>query len=190
MRVLCVIVSVAGCTPPPQIPRPTPVETPLASPAKPSPACATPEHRQLDFWVGDWDVTVHARATPDGPWGDAKGRQHVESILGGCAIAEAFSADGPGTPWNGLSYSSWQAPLGKWRQTWVDDSGGYLAFTGALEAGVVTLVGESRVQGDKTIQMRMVFSEITPRSLHWEWQRTDDDWKTSTAMMKIDYVRR
>jgi len=190
MRFFAVVVTaLAGCTPPPTVPR-SPTQTPVASPVKPSPACATPEHRQFDFWVGDWDVVVQARATPEGPWGEAKGRQHVESILGGCAIAETFSADGPGTPWNGRSYSSWQAPLGTWRQTWVDDSGGYLAFTGTLVNGVMTLVGESRKQGDKTVQMRMVFSDITPRSLHWEWQRTDDDWKTSSAMMKIAYTRR
>src|SRR5215813_9919828 len=80
---------------------PTPVETPLAGSPKAVAACDTPEHRQLDFWVGDWDVVVHARQTPDGPFADAKGRQHVESILGGCAVAETFSADGPGPAWNG-----------------------------------------------------------------------------------------
>jgi hypothetical protein len=159
--------------------------------APPSKACASAEHRQLDFWIGDWDVTVHAKAAP-GPraWGEAKGRQHVESILGGCAIAESFTADGPGPAWAGKSYSSWQAPLGKWRQTWVDDSGSYLAFTGGLEAGAVTLYGEPRDKDGATIQMRMVFQDVRPDSLHWEWQRTVDGWKTVEPMMKIDYVRR
>jgi len=144
----------------------------------------------MDFWLGDWNVVVHARQQPEGPWADASGHQHVESILGGCAIAETFTADGPGSAWAGRSFSSWQPTVGSWRQTWVDDSGSYLAFTGNVEGGAMTLYGEKRTKDDKTIQMRMVFQHVTPTSLHWEWQRTDDDWKTSTPMMTIDYTRR
>ena len=45
-----------------------------------------------------------------------------------------FTAEGPGQPWAGRSYSMWQPATGQWRQTWVDDSGSYLAFTGGLDA--------------------------------------------------------
>src|SRR4051812_29704320 len=107
----------------------TPAPAPAASGAPP-PACTAPEYHQLDFWLGDWDVVVHARKSPDSDaWADAPGTQHVEKLLGGCAISESFTASGPGPAWAGRSYSSWQpAPLGKWRQTWVDDQGSYLAF--------------------------------------------------------------
>jgi hypothetical protein len=27
-------------------------------------ACAEPERRQLDFWVGDWDLVIRQRADP------------------------------------------------------------------------------------------------------------------------------
>jgi uncharacterized protein DUF1579 len=155
-------------------------------PAQPrSATCASPEHRQLDFWIGDWDVTVKTQGK------EAKGRQHVEAILGGCAIAESFTAEGPQQPWAGRSYSSWQPALGKWRQTWVDDSGGYLAFTGGLEQGTMALYGEPRTgQDGKAFQMRMVFLDVTPDALRWEWQRSYDEWKTRTVMMAIDYRRR
>src|SRR5262245_27023963 len=102
---------------------PAPTTPAAATPSTPSPACAAPEYRQFDFWDGDWTLVVRARATPDGPWGEAHGTQHVESILGGCATAEHFAADGPQAPWAGASYSSWQPAVGKWEQTWVDDSG-------------------------------------------------------------------
>jgi hypothetical protein len=154
-------------------------------------ACNTPEHRQFDFWIGDWDVRVRARTAPDKEdWGEAKGTQHIEALLGGCAIAEHFAADGPPAPWAGKSYSAFQPKLGKWRQTWVDDQGSYIALTGGVEAGVMTLYGEPRTANDKTIQMRMVFQNVTKSSLHWEWQRTEDNWATSVAMMTIDYRRR
>src|SRR5690349_2272168 len=113
-----------------------------AAPQTPSAACAAPEYRQFDFWDGDWELTVKARAAPDSDqWGEAQGHQHVESILGGCATAEHFAAEGPQQPWAGASYSSWQPTESKWRQTWVDDSGGYLTFEGGLEDGAMTLYG-------------------------------------------------
>src|SRR5262249_21303160 len=57
-----------------------------SAPAKP---CIGPEFRQFDFWIGDWDLVVRARSAPTSDqWGEAKGHQHVESILAGCAIAE------------------------------------------------------------------------------------------------------
>jgi hypothetical protein len=162
-----------------------PVENPM-----PSKACTSPEHRQFDFWIGDWDVALHVRTSPtEDTWQDATGTQHVEAILGGCAISETFSARGPGEPWAGRSFSMWQPAAGTWRQTWVDDQGSYLAFTGGIEHGVMTLYGEPRDKDGKRVQMRMQFLDVTPRTLRWEWQRSDDAWQTSTVMMRIDYRR-
>jgi hypothetical protein len=187
MRALAVI-AVASCSSPSRGPS-TPALGSRSAPPAPVAACASPEHRAFDFWIGEWDVAIRARETPEASWGEARGTQRVESILGGCAISEMFAADGPGAPWAGRSYSSWQPKRGVWRQTWVDDSGSYLAFTGGSADGVMTLVGEERKTDDGIVQMRMVFSDVTPDSLHWEWQRTTDAWATSIVMMTIDYVR-
>src|SRR5215470_3060682 len=120
-----------------------------AAGAAPSASCGAPEHRQLDFWVGDWDLVVRARSAPGkDDWGEAKGTQHIEAILGGCAISETFAADGPQEPWAGRSYSSYQPAQKAWRQTWVDDGGGYLAFTGGVEGGTMALYGEPRAGKD------------------------------------------
>jgi hypothetical protein len=163
---------------------------PPAAPAAAA-ACASPEHRQLDFWIGQWDVRVRARASPaSDQWGEGRGTQRIESILGGCAIAESFAADGPQQPWAGRSYSSWQPQLGTWRQSWVDDSGGFIALTGGVERGEMTLYGEPRTVKDQTVQMRMVFQRVARDSLHWEWQRSTDQWATHTTMIEIEYQRR
>jgi hypothetical protein len=173
-------------------PGPT-VGAPVASAAPAtSAACEAPEFRQLDFWLGDWDVVVHARKSPGvDEWADARGTQHVEKLLGGCAVAETFSAEGPGPAWAGRSYSVWQPQLGKWRQTWVDDQGSYLAFVGGVEDGVMALYGESRTLPDGTaVQMRMTWLDVRPESLRWEWQRSTDGGKSWLAMMVIRYTRR
>lgn len=192
-RLLSVSLSLllSSCSAPASPPASTPAQPPTAAAVVISPTCASAEHRQFDFWIGDWDVAIRARKGPGSDeWGEGKGRQHIESILGGCAISENFTADGPQQAWAGKSYSSWQPQLGKWRQTWVDDGGSYLVFTGGLEAGAMTLYGEPRTVKDVSFQMRMVFKNVTADSLLWEWQRSTDEWKTSTVMMAIDYKRR
>jgi hypothetical protein len=191
MRRFVMPLLLSSCSAPAPSPpvKPAAVVEPTSAVVKP--ACASPEHRQFDFWIGDWDVAIRARKSPTSDeWGEAKGRQRIEAILGGCAISENFSADGPKEPWAGKSYSSWQPQLGKWRQTWVDDGGSFLAFTGGVEDGVMTLYGEPRTVKDVSFQMRMVFKNVTADSLLWEWQRSADEWKTATVMMSIDYKRR
>jgi hypothetical protein len=154
-------------------------------------ACTASEHRQLDFWLGEWDVVVRARKAPDSSeWGEARGSQRIESALGGCVVAEHFAADGPGPAWAGASYSMWQPASRTWRQTWVDDQGSYLLFTGGLEAGVMTLYGEPRQVKGKRVRMRMIFLEVAADSMRWEWQREAEGVPGWTAMMVIEYRRR
>lgn len=162
----------------------------LAAPAPPPKPCTTAESRQFDFWVGDWDLKIRARRAPDkDEWATANATQKVEAILGGCAISENFSADGPSTPWAGKSYSVWVPAMKKWRQTWVDDQGGYIALNGGVEDGAMTLYGEPFTNNGKNLRMRMVFLDVKKDSLRWEWQRQADGgaWQ---PMMVIDYKRK
>jgi hypothetical protein len=152
-------------------------------------ACDTPEHHQMDFWLGDWSVTVRSRVAPEkDEWTTAAGSNHVTSILDGCAIEERFTAQaapGPGT-WSGRSHSTWVATEKRWRQTWVDDSGGYLAFSGGMQGADMVLVGEPHPNGRV---MRMVFTNITRDRLDWRWEASTDGQRTWTAMMTIAYAR-
>ena len=49
---------------------------------RPQSPCSAPEYRQLDFWIGEWDVL--------NPKGDTVGRSRIERIEGGCAILENY----------------------------------------------------------------------------------------------------
>lgn len=154
---------------------------------KPAVACAAGEFRQFDFWVGRWDVLVKAKAA-GGEWTEAKGKNEVRTTLGGCVIEESFHAAGPGPAWNGHSVSTFAR--GKWRQTWVDDSGSYLPFIGEWKDAEMALYGEPQSKDGKTTQMRMVFSHITKDAIHWSWERTTDAGATWSPVMTIDYARR
>lgn len=149
-----------------------------------APPCSTAEFRQMDFWVGVWDVSWEASAsTPAG-----HGVNTITRAYDNCVIQEDF-AGGPAT--GGLighSVSTYHAPLQRWRQTWVDNQGGYFALVGGPVGEDFVLVS-SRVTDNAPVQ-RMVFTDITANSLTWRWQRTPDGGATWADQWVIQYTRR
>ncbi|MCP4138898.1 MAG: DUF1579 domain-containing protein [Chloroflexi bacterium] len=137
------------------------------------------ETRQFDFWLGDWDLS----------WGeDGHGTNCVSSILDGCVIQEEFDGS-PSIPLKGISLSTYNARLGKWQQTWVDNSGSYLDLIGEFADGKMTLSREATIEG-KAVQQRMVFYNISQNKLDWNWERSDDDGESWQVLWKIHYQRK
>ena len=81
-----------------------------ATPAAPERMpCAGAAYRQLDFWIGDWNVFQASDNTK-------VGTSRIESVMGGCGIAEHFEAsDAPGGAYSGTSYSGYDREDGKRR---------------------------------------------------------------------------
>lgn len=106
----------------------TPAPAPAAAPAPP--ACATPEYRQFDFWVGAWDVY---------PTGKDKLVAHslIERLYNGCAIRENWMPLGGA---DGGSLNNYVAGEG-WRQTWLDSSGARVEFRGGWDGKAMVLTG-------------------------------------------------
>lgn len=135
--------------------------------------------RQLDFWVGEWDVS----------WGeDQHGTNRVERILDGKVIQE--NIDGrPAMPFRGKSLSVYNTRLGRWQQTWVDTEGNYWHFNGGLEDDRFVLATEDVVD-DKPVHLRMVFYDIAAESLKWRWERSEDGGQTWELRWLIHYRRK
>jgi hypothetical protein len=163
-----------------------PAHAPLAPPAPA--ACATPEARQLDFWVGDWDLTGRLR-TAEG-WRDTPATNRVRAILDGCVIEERFRMNAEGGL-RGVSVSVYDAPAAAWRQTWVDNQGGYLVFRGGMADGrmVLATAPAPQASGD-TVVSRMVFHDITADRFVWDWERSTDNGRTWTLRWTLQYRRR
>ena len=142
-------------------------------------SCAQPEARQFDFWLGEWDLT----------WGDGgRGTNRITKILDGCVIQEEFDGT-PAISLKGLSVSTFNAALGKWQQTWVDNSGGYLDLVGEFVEGKMILSRDAIVQ-EKPVKQRMVFYNITANELDWRWERSDDKGQNWQVVWQIHYLRK
>jgi uncharacterized protein DUF1579 len=146
--------------------------------------CTGPEWRQLDFWVGDWDATW-----PASP-GQAAGRgtNHIRKVLGGCVIEENFDGGGA-QPLKGKSVSMYVPQVKAWRQTWVDDQGSYLALSGGIEDGHMTLGMERPAPDGGKVLVRMVFTDVKPDSFDWRWESSKDGGKTWNVQWPIHYTR-
>jgi hypothetical protein len=151
--------------------------------------CSSPEARQFDFWVGEWDLTSRMRTGPgEEDWAEGKAYNTVKAVLNGCVIVESFNGR-PAVELQGMSVSSWNPQLGRWQQTWVDNQGGYLNFLGGLEDGKMILSREAEREGKKILQ-RMVFENITEDSLDWNWERSEDGGTTWTLLWHLHYARK
>jgi hypothetical protein len=133
----------------------------------------------LDFWLGVWDVS----------WtGGGEGTNTVRRILADQVIEESFHGRDVDSELMGRSVSVLVASDGLWRQTWVDSDGAYLAFVGVEVDGRITFQREAVVDGVPVVQ-RMVWLDVTPDAMRWQWQRSVDGGATWTVVWEIRYRR-
>lgn len=146
-----------------------------AAPANPPPACAAPEYRQFDFWVGKWDVF-------DARTGAPAGASAIESLYGGCAIRENWSE--PGFAGGSLNIFA----EGKWHQTWVDQSGARHEFEGGFSNGRMILVARTHPPQplDKTVLLRMTFTPGSDGTVRQFSDYSKDD--GGTWNFRYDYI--
>lgn len=138
--------------------------------------CSAPEASQFDFWVGAWDVT----------WADSgHGTNTITKPLGQCVIEEHF-ADLDTNSLKGMSVSVYDPRHKQWQQTWVDNQGGYMVFTGGFADGKMILSRKATRPDGKEVVQRMVWHDITADSLIWDWQASEDNgttWKTNWQIL-------
>jgi hypothetical protein len=150
--------------------------------------CSTSEARQFDFWIGEWDLTWPAEQAGGDPGETMTGTNRITNLFGPCAIEENFETDD--RSFLGHSVSVYDEKAATWRQTWVDSAGSYLSLTGGLTGDDMMLSTEPTSDGDDVVVNRMVFTDISPESLLWLWQKSTDGGDTWTDLWTITYRRR
>ncbi len=87
------------------------------------PCAFVKENRQLDFWLGEWDVSTTQGGVP-------AGTSKIELILEDCVVLENWKSQS--SPYSGKSFNIYDAALKRWEQYWVDNVGGNIFFHGEL----------------------------------------------------------
>lgn len=148
----------------------------------PQPACTAPEHRQFDFWLGEWEVT--------NPAGKPAGLSRIESILGECVILENWAT--PKAVAFGKSFNTYNRNTGQWEQFWVDRSGVRLHLTGGLKDGNMVLSGRQDKPNAKTgltQRERITWTPGGDGSVRQLWETSVDDGKTWSVSFDGTYRR-
>ncbi|MGH7720890.1 MAG: hypothetical protein ACREON_18845, partial [Gemmatimonadaceae bacterium] len=152
-----------------------------SSPPTRAPNCEAPEHRQFDFWIGEWDVLS--------PTGAPLGKNTITRILKGCVLQENWTGQGGGS---GTSFNKYDPRDRKWHQSWVDDSNGFLLLSGGLDGGAMRFTGEMPSGTGGTIMHRLSFTRVggSPERVRQFWETSTDNGKTWTVAFDGTYVRR
>jgi tetratricopeptide (TPR) repeat protein len=87
-------------------------------------------HRQFDFWVGQWNVF--------NPQGEKVGENRISKSENGFLILEEWKSAKGGS---GRSMNYVDPADGKWKQVWVDASGGVVYCGGEFSDGAMRFAG-------------------------------------------------
>ena len=112
--------------------------------------CISPEYRQFDFWIGDWDVFEPESNT-------STAHVRVDSILGGCVLREHYE-DNSGAV--GESFTTYDVGRKLWHQTWVTNRGRLLTIEGGQENGVMLLTGSYYRENGQEVRVRGTWTPL------------------------------
>lgn len=142
------------------------------------PCIHSPQHKQFDFWIGEWDVQAQ---------GQLAGTNSVQRILDGCVIFENWTGSRGGT---GKSFNFYNSSTGKWQQVWVDNTGNVLQLYGEYKDNEMRYTGETVGQnGNKTLH-RLTFFNLAPDRVRQFWETSTDGGKTWNVVFDGMYARK
>lgn len=146
-------------------------------------ACTAIEHRQFDFWIGEWTVLDSA--------GRELGVNRVTRIADNCGLREHWRGARGG---EGMSLNIWQPATREWTQFWVG-TGVVLRLTGGLDAnGHMVLQGRREGPGGAQLdRVRWIPLDSGAVRQLWEgsrdggasWQRVFDGYYKRKARRVI-----
>jgi hypothetical protein len=155
-----------------------------AAPAQPTaplpPACEGPKFHELDFWMGDWDVTVSGTS-------QVAGHNLVERVYGGCGLRENW-VGAPPSGGSGGSINAYDPTHDEWRQFWLGSGGGITDYHGHLEDGRMVLIAHAIGQSGKPYAVRLIFTPNPDGSVRQTFEYTRDE-KTWNMRTDLTYRR-
>ena len=151
-----------------------------------------PEHKQLEYFVGDWDATTSMFMDPKAPPQKSEGKAHNETMFGGRYLRMKFDGSFEGQPFSGEGYFGFDNIKGKYFNTWADSmTTGFWLAEGKYDAATksYTFHGSTPdpVHPGKQLAVRQVVHVVDPTHYTFEWYETHGG--KEGKMMQIDYTK-
>lgn len=146
------------------------------------PGCVAPEHHQLDFWIGDWDVSP-AGATM------VIAESTIRPLDGGCSILEEWR---PFAGAGGHSISSYDRNDSAWHQEWMDGTGARTTFLGHFEEGAMRLnnLAPPPPGAPANLRRRMSYQQIDADTVRQWGERFNEQTQQWVVTWDFTYRRR
>ena len=130
--------------------------------------CTAPEHRQFDFWIGDWAVTDSAGVTP-------YGTNRITREEAGCLLHEHWRGSQGGS---GQSLNFYDRQRRHWEQVWVASGGNVLRLSGQFNGISMVLEGDATSPSGGTIRNRIIWTPQADGRVRQVWSTTADGGKS------------
>lgn len=146
-----------------------PVVDPIRAETRVFPFCqrVIPGYRQLDFWLGDWEVSADN--------GSAVGAATVFTDLNECMVQADFTGR------NGFlqrSFMVYDFPSDEWYRYVADNTGGFVVVSGAWDGTSMILTGSDQTPAGRSVEVRNVIRPEAGGVVEtWERMRPDGTWK-------------
>jgi len=161
------------------------IATPVSasSPARAQPvSVARDGQHDFDFEIGTWKTHLKRRVHPltgSKTWVEYDGTTVVRKVWNGRANLVELSADGKAGHFEGLNLRLYNPTAHQWSLNFSSVGSGTLSqpTIGEFKGGRGEFFDQETYNG-RTILVRFVISDITPRSVHFEQAFSDDGGKT------------
>ena len=151
-----------------------------------------PEHKQLDYFVGDWDATTTMYMDPKAPPQKSEGKAHSESIFGGRYLQMKYEGSYEGQTFNGEGMFGFDNTSGKFFNTWIDSgSTGFWLAWGSYDSAAKTYTFHGEMDDPMKPGTKMAVREtvrvVDPTHYSFDWYETRGGKEAKT--MQIDYSK-
>ncbi len=137
------------------------------------------ENRQLDYWLGTWNVAALGSA----PNSTSK----VSLSLDKCLVVEIWDGGRGHTGQNTFAYN---ADDKTWYGMFADNQGRVHVFTeGKVSSGTAEFRGTSRESAGETILNRVRIVRVSPDRVEQIWEKSTDNGKNWNVVFRGEYSR-
>lgn len=156
--------------------------------------CPTPEARQFDFWIGEWDVVNRNRQPESRRWYETgRSTDRVYTVVDGCGIVEHWRGNALGQFIVGFSVRAWNPASSTWEMALLWPTSGRPAWgglEGVFRHGRGSFLTDGVTPEGDTVLTRFTFSDITPGTLRWQNGSSRDGGITWSSTWIMEFTRR